>query len=69
MGNNRKNKGTADNRFYALSKKMVCENMKATTLPDLQNCLEGRGGEEITLDPETLRKARRCIDEMIRLSE
>lgn len=58
-----------EKQFYALSKKMVCENMKATTLPDLLNCLEGRGGEEITLDPETLRKARRCIDEMIRLSE
>ncbi|HNX14125.1 MAG TPA: quinolinate synthase NadA [Oscillospiraceae bacterium] len=58
-----------DKRFYTLSKKMVCENMKATTLPDLLNCLEGRGGEEITLDPDTLKKARHCIDEMIRLSE
>ncbi len=56
-------------QFYTLSKKMVCENMKATTLPDLLNCLEGKGGEEITLDSQTLQKARHCIDEMIRLSE
>ncbi|HOP10662.1 MAG TPA: quinolinate synthase NadA [Oscillospiraceae bacterium] len=56
-------------RFYTLSKNLICENMKATTLPDLLACLEGVGGEEITLDPDTLKKARRCIDEMIRLSE
>ena len=43
--------------------------MKATTLVDVYNCLNGCGGEEITLDSDTIRDARRCIDEMIRLGE
>ena len=30
-------------------------------------CSRDDGGEEIILDEQTLRKARRCIDEMIRL--
>ena len=41
--------------------------MKATTLVDVYNCLTGKGGEEITLDDATIKGARRCIDEMIRL--
>ena len=59
----------SDKKFYPLSKKLVCEDMRMTTLPDLLACLEGRGGEEIVLDLDTLQKARRCIDEMIRLSK
>ncbi len=56
-----------DKRFYALSKDLMCHNMKITTLPDLYNCLCGVGGEEITLDEQTINKARGCIDEMLRL--
>lgn len=56
-----------DKRFYPLSKKLICPNMKATTLVDVLNVLNGRGGEEIILSAETLAKARKCIDEMIRL--
>ena len=41
--------------------------MKLTTLVDVLNALKGEGGEEIVLPPETITKARRCIDEMIRL--
>ena len=41
--------------------------MKSTTLVDLYNCVAGNGGEEILLDGDTITKARRCIDEMIRL--
>ncbi|MDR1806190.1 MAG: quinolinate synthase NadA [Clostridium sp.] len=52
-------------RFYALSKKLLCPNMKLTTLPDVLNALNGTGGEEIELDEETLVGARRCIDAMI----
>ena len=55
-----------DKRFYLLSKNLICENMKATTLVDVLNCCQG-GGEEITLDPDTIAKARRCIDAMIQL--
>ncbi len=54
-------------RFYPLSKDLMCHNMKITTLPDLYDCLRGVGGEEITLDADTIAKARGCIDEMLRL--
>ena len=56
-----------DKSFYVLSKKILCPNMKLTTLVDVYNSLTGKGGEEILLDDETIRKARVCIDEMIRL--
>ena len=54
-------------RFYALSKDLMCHNMKITTLPDLYDCLCGTGGEEIVLEEETVKKAKGCIDEMLRL--
>ncbi len=53
--------------FYPLSKKLICENMKATTLMDVYHCLLGQMGEEIFLDDETMMGARRCIDKMIEL--
>lgn len=56
-----------DKTFRILSLKLICPNMKATTLADVYNCLSGNGGEEILLDAETISKARRCIDAMIRL--
>ena len=56
-----------DKTFYILSKKLICPNMKATTLMDLYRCVKGEGGEEITLDPETIEAAGKCIYEMIRL--
>ena len=58
-----------DKDFHILSLKLICPNMKATTLVDVYNCLNGSGGEEIILDEETLGGARRCIDEMIRLGD
>ncbi len=56
-----------DKRFYALSMDCVCHNMRLTTLPDVLNCVQGTGGEKITLPADTIEKARRCIDEMLRL--
>ena len=56
-----------DKNFHILSLKLICPNMKATTLVDVYNCLTGTGGEEIELDDSTIRDAKRCIDEMIRL--
>lgn len=56
-----------DKRFYPLSKELICPNMKSTTLVDVYNAVRGKGGENIELDTETIEKARRCIDEMIRL--
>lgn len=58
-----------DKKFYPLSKNLICSNMKATTLMDLYNTVNGIGGEEIVLDEETISKGRRCIDKMIELGE
>lgn len=56
-----------DKKFYPLSKDCVCHNMKATTLTDVLNCCKGDGGLEIVMDEDTRIKAKKCIDEMIRL--
>ena len=56
-----------DKNFYILTQKLICPNMKATTLVDVYNCLAGKGGEKITLDDKTIKDAKKCIDEMIRL--
>ena len=53
--------------FYYLTKKLICPNMKSTTLVDLYNCVAGKSGEEIILPSDTISRARKCIDEMIRL--
>ncbi len=56
-----------DKTFHYLTNKLICPNMRTTTLVDLYNCIKGEGGEEILLDDETIRDAKKCIDEMIRL--
>ncbi|MCL1903884.1 MAG: quinolinate synthase NadA [Oscillospiraceae bacterium] len=59
-----------DKRFYSLSHKLICADMKLTTLPDVLNCVKsdvGEYGEEITLDKETMTAARACIEKMIEL--
>lgn len=56
-----------DKKFYLLSKSLLCENMKSTTLVDVLNCCKGEGGEVIELSPETIEQARKCIDKMIAL--
>lgn len=58
-----------DKTFHFLSLKLICPNMKATTLVDVYNCLANDGGEVLELDSNTIRDAKRCIDEMIRLGE
>ena len=55
-----------DKIFHPMSKNLICPDMRLTTLPDVLDCLNGKG-EEITLDPDIMKKARHCIDEMIRL--
>lgn len=54
-----------DKRFFPLSKKILCANMRLTTLMDVWHCLNGTGGDEIVLDADTMAAARRCIDRMI----
>lgn len=56
-----------DKRFYYLSQKLMCRNMRVTTLVDVLNCVQGISGEEMIMDDETIRQARRCIDKMIEL--
>lgn len=54
-----------DKKFYPLAKCCACNDMRLTTLVDVYNCVNGTGGEEITLDPEVMDKAKRCIDAML----
>jgi len=56
-----------DKRFYALGTKLVCPNMKLTTLPDVLLALKGEGGTVIEMSDEMIRDARKCVDKMIEL--
>lgn len=56
-----------DKKFYPLSKDCICNNMKLTTLMDVYHCIQGVGGEEITLSSDVMEQARRCIDTMLEL--
>ena len=59
-----------EKKFYPLLKKIICPNMKLTTLMDVYNSLKGiNNGEafEIYMTDEQINFSRRCIDEMIRL--
>lgn len=58
-----------DKTFRLLSLKLICPDMKSTTLYDVYNCLCGKGGEEIILSDQTIADAKKCIDEMIRLGD
>lgn len=62
-----------DKDFYPLSVKILCPDMKLTTLPDLQKTLVSieKGDNrafEIIMNEEDIRQAGRCIEEMLRLS-
>jgi len=59
-----------DKEFYILSKKIVCPNMKLTTLVDVYKSVKGvndGSAFEIVMTDEEIAKSRKCIDEMIRL--
>lgn len=56
-----------DKSFYLMSKRLICPNMKATTIVDVLNCVKGTGGEIIELDADTRKKAAGCIEKMIEL--
>ena len=55
--------------FFPLSKDCVCHNMKVTTIADVLHCLEGTDGEEILLEESVRLRAKKSIDEMIRLGK
>lgn len=57
-----------DKEFFVLSKKLVCPNMKLTTLVDVLNVLEHpENAFEIEMSEEEAAASRKCIDEMLRL--
>lgn len=58
-----------EKRFFLLSKKLICPDMKLTTVSSVLACLNGTGGLVIEMEPELLKNARRCIDEMLRLGQ
>lgn len=58
-----------EKKFYPLSKKLICPDMKLTTLPDILNILEGSGGIEIEMDGDTIEKASLCINKMLELGK
>ncbi|MGN0623724.1 MAG: quinolinate synthase NadA [Oscillospiraceae bacterium] len=61
-----------DKKFYILSKKILCPNMKMTTLMDVYNsCVGIDSGDafEIQMTDKEIAEARGCIDEMLRLGE
>ena len=63
-----------EKRFYDLSKRLICPNMKLTTLMDVYGSCKAIGGDssfdvtEINMSDALIAKAKGCIDEMIRLS-
>ena len=56
-----------DKKFYAMSKNLICNDMKLTTISDVYNTITGNGDEEIILSDETIEKAVKCINKMIEL--
>lgn len=56
-----------DKRFYALSKRLWCHDMKLTTLADVYHCVKGDGGEEITLPEDVRLAAKKSLDAMLEL--
>ena len=56
-----------DKKFYAMSKNLVCNDMKLTTIMDVYNTVKGIGGEEIVMSEDSKTKAVACINKMIEL--
>lgn len=58
-----------EGRFYQLSKKLMCPDMRITTLMDIYRAVSQTGGEEIVLSEELRLAAKKPIDAMIQLGE
>lgn len=57
-----------DKEFFLLSQKLICPNMKITTLPDVLSVLENpEKGFEIKMTEAEAAQSKKCIDEMLRL--
>ncbi|MBR5272131.1 MAG: quinolinate synthase NadA [Clostridia bacterium] len=59
-----------DKKYYQLAAdKLVCPDMKMTSLEDVLAAINGEGGEEIVLTEEVRLGAKGCIDNMIKYSK
>jgi len=59
-----------EKRFYPISNRLCCPDMRITSAADVLRALKGiaEGTEKpLTLPEDTAQKARRCLDEMLRL--
>ena len=56
-----------DKKFYLLSPKLLCSNMKKTKIADVLDALKYEQ-HEITLDEDILIRAKRSLDKMMELS-
>lgn len=59
-----------DKEFFILSKKILCPNMKMTTLPDVLSSIEGLDSGkafEIEMTEAEIAASVKCINEMLRL--
>lgn len=56
-----------EKKFYPISVRLTCPDMKVTTLMDLYHTLKGTGGEEMVLPDDIMEGAGRCIRKMIEL--
>lgn len=54
-----------DKKFFPLTKALNCFDMRATTLIDVLRCLQGKGGEEISLPDDVMKGAGHCIRQMV----
>lgn len=56
-----------EKKVHILSAKLICPDMRITTLMDVYKALKGEGGKLIELDKDVAEKASRCIDKMLEL--
>lgn len=56
-----------EKKVHILSAKLICPDMRITTLMDVYKALKGEGGKVIELDKDVAEKASRCINKMIEL--
>lgn len=59
-----------EKRFYPMANRLICPDMRATTLTDIARVLEEirqDTAQELHLPAEMMQPARHCLDEMLRL--
>lgn len=61
-------KKNPNKKFYLASKKLVCPNMKLTTLEQVYDCL-ANGKNEVFVDSEIAKGAKKSLDKMMELSK